>query len=169
MRLPEPQGLYLDRSKTVSFTFDGKTYQGFDGDTIASALAANNTQVLSRSFKYHRPRGILTMAGHDANCLVQIADEPSARADTTPISHDLVVQAQNVFGSLKNDWGRLVEHVSRFLPVGFYYKAFYKPKGAWKYWDTVIRNFAGLGKVDVNVEPYFSDKAYRLLVVVLRD
>ena len=167
MRLPESKGLYLDRSKTISFSFDGKTYTGFDGDTIASALAANNTHVLSRSFKYHRPRGILTMAGRDANCLVQITDEPSARADTTSISQNLEVQAQNVFGSLKNDWGRLVEHVGRFLPVGFYYKAFYKPKGAWKYWDTVIRNFAGLGKVDVSAKPYASDKAYRFCDVAV--
>lgn len=167
MRLSEPQGLYLNRSKTISFTFDGKTYKGFDGDTVASALAANNAQVLSRSFKYHRPRGILTMTGRDANCLVQIADEPSARADTTPISQALEVQAQNVFGSLKNDWGRLVEHVGRFLPVGFYYKAFYKPKGAWKYWDTVIRNFAGLGKADVSAKPYASDKAYRFCDVAV--
>ena len=167
MRLPEPQGLYLDRSKTISFTFDGKTYKGFDGDTVASALAAYNAQVLSRSFKYHRPRGILTMAGRDANCLVQIADEPSARADTTTIVQGLEIQAQNVFGSLKNDWGRLVEHVGRFLPVGFYYKAFYKPKGAWKYWDTIIRNFAGLGKVDVNAKPYSSDKAYRFCDVAV--
>ena len=160
MRLLEPKGLYLDRSKTISFTFDGKTYKGFQGDSIASALAANNTLLLSRSFKYHRPRGILSMAGRDANALVQVNDEPSVRADTAPISQGLKVQAQNVFGSLKNDRGRFVELFGRFLPVGFYYKAFYKPKGVWKYWDTVIRNFAGLGKVDVNAKPYISDKAY---------
>ncbi len=167
MRLPESKGLYLDRSKTISFTFDGKTYKGFYGDTIASALAANNIQVLSRSFKYHRPRGILTMAGRDANCLVQIADEPSARADTTLISQDLEVQAQNVFGSLNNDWGRLIEHLGKFLPVGFYYKAFYKPKGAWKYWDNIIRNFAGLGKIEATAKPYASDKAYRFCDVAI--
>lgn len=167
MRLPDSKGLYLDRSKTISFNFDGKNYQGYQGDTIASALAASDQRLLSRSFKYHRPRGILTMAGRDANSLVQIADEPSARADTYPISDGLEVQAQNVFGSLENDWGKLVELVSRFLPVGFYYKAFYKPKGIWKYWDTVIRNFAGLGKVDVNARPYSSDKAYRFCDVAI--
>ena len=109
MRLLEPKGLYLDRSKTISFTFDGKTYKGFQGDSIASALAANNTLLLSRSFKYHRPRGILSVAGRDANALVQVNDEPSVRADTAPISQGLKVQAQNVFGSLKNDRGRCVE------------------------------------------------------------
>ena len=167
MRLPEPKGLYLDRSKSISFSFNGKNYQGFSGDTIASALAANNERLLSRSFKYHRPRGILTMAGRDANSLVQINDEPSARADIYPITDGLEVQPQNIFGSLDNDWGKLVELVGRFLPVGFYYKAFYKPKGIWKYWDTVIRNFAGLGKVDLNSAPYISDKAYRFCDVAV--
>lgn len=167
MRLPEPKGLYLDRSKSICFSFNGKNYQGFSGDTIASALAANNERLLSRSFKYHRPRGILTMSGRDANSLVQINDEPSARADIYPITEGLEVQAQNIFGSLENDWGKLVELVGRFLPVGFYYKAFYKPKGIWKYWDTVIRNFAGLGKVDLNSVPYISDKAYRFCDVAV--
>lgn len=167
MRLPEPKGLYLDRSKTITFNFDGKTYQGFSGDTVASGLAANNQRLLSRSFKYHRPRGILTMAGRDSNTLVQINDEPSARADTYPITEGLEVHAQNVFGSLEKDWGTLVERIARFLPVGFYYKAFYKPKGIWKFWDNIIRNFAGLGIVDTSATPYKSDKAYRFCDVAV--
>ena len=167
MRLPEPKGSYLDRTKIVEFKFNGKSYAGYQGDTIASALAANNERLLSRSFKYHRPRGILTMAGRDANSFVQIGDEPSARADTYPISDGLEVHAQNFFGSIENDWGRLIELVGRFLPVGFYYKAFYKPKGIWKYWDTVIRNFAGLGKVDLDSVPYHSDKAYQFCDVAV--
>lgn len=167
MRLPKPKGLYLDRSKTITFVFAGKHYQGLQGDSIASALAANNERLLSRSFKYHRPRGILTMAGRDANTLVQVEDEPNVRADTYAITEGLEVFAQNVYGSLENDWGRFIEHIGRFLPVGFYYKAFYKPKGIWKYWDTIIRNFAGLGKVDVNATPYASDKAYRFCDVVV--
>ncbi len=167
MRLPEPKGLYLDRKKLINFSFEGKSYQGFYGDTVASSLAANNQRLLSRSFKYHRARGILTMAGRDSNTLVQINDEPSARADTYPITEGLEVYAQNVFGSLEKDWGSLVESISRFLPVGFYYKAFYKPKGIWKFWDNVIRNFAGLGTVDTNSTPYKSDKAYRFCDVAV--
>lgn len=167
MRLPEPKGLYLDRDKLINFKFDGKNYQGYYGDTVASGLAANNQRLLSRSFKYHRPRGILTMAGRDANTLVQINDEPNARADTYPITEGLNVQVQNVFGSLNRDWGSLVESVARFLPVGFYYKAFYKPKGIWKYWDHVIRNFTGLGVVDTTATPYDSDKAYRFCDVAI--
>ena len=167
MRLPEPKGLYLDRSKLINFNFDGKSYQGFSGDTVASSLAANNQRLLSRSFKYHRPRGILTMAGRDSNTLVQIKDEPSARADTYPISEGLEVHAQNIFGSLEKDWGTFVESIARFLPVGFYYKAFFKPKGIWKFWDNIIRNFAGLGVVDTNATPYNSDKAYRFCDVAV--
>lgn len=167
MRLPEPKGLYLDRSEIINFNFDGKSYQGFAGDTVASGLAANNQRLLSRSFKYHRPRGILTMAGRDSNTLVQINDEPSARADTYPITEGLEIHAQNVFGSLERDWGTLVESVARFLPVGFYYKAFYKPKGIWKFWDNIIRHFAGLGIVDTTATPYKSDKAYRFCDVAV--
>lgn len=167
MRLPEPAGLYLDRSKIIGFNFNGKAYQGFAGDTVASGLAANNQRLLSRSFKYHRPRGILTMAGRDANTFVQIADEPSARADTHPITEGLMVHAQNVFGTLDKDMGAMVELFARFLPVGFYYKAFYKPKGVWKYWDKLIRNFAGLGVVDTTATPYTSDKAYRFCDVAI--
>lgn len=167
MRLSKPNGLYLDRSQLLSFQFNGKTYQGFQGDTIASALAANGVKLLSRSFKYHRPRGIFTMAGRDTNSLVQVEDEPNVRADIYPIHNELKVQAQNIIGSLENDWGRFIELVSQFLPVGFYYKAFYKPKGAWKYWDRIIRKIAGIGKVDVNAKSYNSDKAYRFCDVVV--
>lgn len=167
MRLPEQKGLYIDRSKTISFTFDSKIYEGFQGDTVASALAANSIKLLSRSFKYHRPRGILSMTGSDANTFIQIDDEPSARADKFSIYQGLNAHPQNFYGTLNNDWGRLIELFGRFLPVGFYYKAFYKPKGAWKYWDTIIRNFAGLGKVSLSSKPYKSDKAYRFCDVAI--
>ena len=75
-RLPAPAGTLLDRAKPIAFRFDGQSYTGFEGDTIASALAANGVSLLSRSFKYHRPRGLLSAAGHDANSLVQIGAEP---------------------------------------------------------------------------------------------
>ena len=103
MRLSAPAGLLLDRTKPISFRFAGEKVEGFAGDTIASALAANGISVLSRSFKYHRPRGILTMAGQDANSLVQLPDEPNVLADIHPISPGLEVTAQNVKGSLAHD------------------------------------------------------------------
>ncbi|MDH3738051.1 MAG: 2Fe-2S iron-sulfur cluster-binding protein, partial [Alphaproteobacteria bacterium] len=80
-RLDAPFGRFIDRDKTLSFTFDGKTNRGYDGDVIASALAASDRWVISRSFKYHRPRAVFSMAGHDANAKVQVASEPNVSAD----------------------------------------------------------------------------------------
>ncbi|MBT7951240.1 MAG: FAD-dependent oxidoreductase [Gammaproteobacteria bacterium] len=167
MRLLQSTGLYLDRSKTISFQFNGQSFQGFQGDTIASALAANNCKLLSRSFKYHRPRGILSMSGQDSNTLVQIGDEPNVRADTRAIEEGMQVQAQNVIGSLEKDYGSLIGLIGRFLPVGFYYKAFYKPKGAWRYWEKLIRRMAGLGKIDPGSEIEYTDKQYRFTDVTV--
>ncbi|MBX9605668.1 MAG: (2Fe-2S)-binding protein, partial [Gammaproteobacteria bacterium] len=147
LRLPPPWGARIDRGRTVTFRFDGDTYRGLAGDTIASALAANGVRTVSRSFKYHRPRGILSLAGNDANLLVQVGPEPNVRADTRLIEPGLVVSAQNVFGSARRDFGRAIEALSRFLPVGFYYHAFYKPGRAWRLWEPIIRRLAGLGHV----------------------
>ncbi|MFO1353093.1 MAG: FAD-dependent oxidoreductase, partial [Gammaproteobacteria bacterium] len=160
-RLPAPAGLLIDRSKPLAFSFEGKHYFGFQGDTIASALAANGVWLLSRSFKYHRPRGILTMAGQDANTLVQLPDEPNVRADRHPLSAGLRVMGQNYNGSLEHDRDRLNEKFARLLPVGFYYKAFFRPKGVWqKIWEPYFRKKAGLGKVNFNAHHGYYDKAY---------
>ncbi len=159
-RLAPQPGERIDRSETVTFAFEGETHQGYAGDTIASALAANGEWILSRSFKYRRPRGVLTMAGQDANTLVQLPEEPNVLADTVAIRDGLEVRGQNYDGSLKNDYGAAMGLFGRFLPVGFYYKAFYKPKGAWKYWEPVVRNRAGLGKVNLYAEHHYYDKAY---------
>ncbi|WP_315981739.1 2Fe-2S iron-sulfur cluster-binding protein [Aliamphritea spongicola] len=94
-------GLLVDRSKTVSFSFDGREFKGFAGDTIASALAANGQWLISRSFKYHRPRGALTMAGQDANTLVQLPSDPNVLADRETIRDGLNVSGQNFTGSLE--------------------------------------------------------------------
>ena len=167
MRLDNPYGLYLERDKSISFQFDGQAYKGYEGDTIASALAANSVKLIARSFKYHRPRGILSMAGQDGNTLVQVGDEPGVRADSRAIEEGMIVAAQNVNGSLDNDYGRFIELFSRFLPVGFYYKAFYKPRGAWRYWEPIIRRMAGLGKVDVRSQSDYTDKQYRFADVAV--
>ena len=148
VRLPGPYGALIDRQQAIRFRFDGECYTGYVGDSIASALAANGVRILSRSFKYHRPRGIYALAGNDANCLVQIGPEPNVRADARAIEAGLVVCAQNVAGNLSHDWGRVVEYLSRFLPVGFYYHAFYKPGRAWRFWEPIIRRMAGLGRVE---------------------
>ena len=159
-RLPAPAGASIDRDRTVEFSFEGNRYAGFAGDTIASALLANGVTALSRSFKYHRPRGVLTGCGQDANTLVQIGDESGVLADRRPIEQGMAVTAQNVFGSLDSDHGAWIGRLGRFLPVGFYYKAFYKPRALWPYWEKVIRRLAGLGTVNLEARHGYYDKQY---------
>jgi sarcosine oxidase, subunit alpha len=166
-RLPAPYGLLLDRDKNITFSFEGKTYQGVAGDNIASALAANGRWLLSRSFKYHRPRGVLTMAGQDANTLMQLPAEPNVLADRKPIKPDMKVSGQNYSGSLERDRGALLGRFSKFMPVGFYYKAFFRPKGAWEKWARVIRRQAGLGVIDQGHQPDYFDKQYLFYDVVV--
>ena len=159
-RLPAPMGLLIDRNQPLDFTFDGKPYQGFAGDSIASALLANGRFLLSRSFKYHRPRGPLTMAGQDANTLVQLPSEPNVLADSHLLESGVQVTGQNFNGSLDNDKDAYLGKFSKFMPVGFYYRSFYKPKGAWKLWEPIIRKKAGLGVLDLKFQPEYYDKAY---------
>lgn len=158
-RLPAPFGRSIDRSRPIAFTFEGRESIGYEGDNIASALAADDQWILSRSFKFRRPRGVLTMAGQDANTLVQIGSEPNVLADRRGIEPALAVSAQNYDGSLEADRGAIIELFARFLPVGFYYKAFYK-HGSWKHWERIIRNRAGLGKVDTYAHHGYFDKQY---------
>lgn len=159
-RLPAPMGLLIDRNQRLDFSFDGNPYQGFAGDTIASALLANGRFLLSRSFKYHRPRGPLTMAGQDANTLVQLPSEPNVLADSHLLENGVQVTGQNFNGSLDNDKDAYLGKFSKFMPVGFYYRSFYKPKGAWKLWEPIIRKKAGLGVLDLKFQPEYYDKAY---------
>ncbi|ELS43234.1 2Fe-2S iron-sulfur cluster-binding protein [Pseudomonas syringae] len=159
-RLPAPMGLLIDRTRPLTFSFDGKTYQGLQGDSIASALLANGRFLLSRSFKYHRPRGPLTMAGQDANSLIQLPHEPNVMADTVALQEGLQATGQNFSGSLDNDRDAYLGKFSKFMPVGFYYRSFYKPKGMWKVWEPIIRKKAGLGVLDLTFQPEYYDKAY---------
>ena len=166
-RLPAPYGLLINREQPIRFSFENKTYQGLAGDSIASALAANDQWLLSRSFKYHRPRGALTMAGQDANTMVQLPSNPNALADKELISEGLQVMGQNYSGSLENDRGSILGLFSRFLPVGFYYKAFFKPRGMWEKWVKLIRKKAGLGIINQQLEADYYDKQYKFYDVVV--
>ena len=166
-RLPAPFGALIDRQQAINFRFEKQSYQGFAGDTIASALAANNQWLLSRSFKYHRPRGVLTMAGQDANSMIQLPSDPNALADRVAISDGLEVMGQNYSGSLNRDSGALLGLVSKFLPVGFYYKAFFKPRGMWEKWAPLIRKKAGLGVIDQQYQPEYYDKQYQFYDVAI--
>ena len=154
-------GLLIDRKRPLSFSFDGKLYSGFEGDVIASALYAEGRTLLSRSFKYHRPRGVLTMSGQDANTMVQVGAEPNVRADQHAIADGMAVQSINRFGSLDHDLFAAMGLFGRFLPVGFYYKTFYWPRGVWQHvFERPIRIMAGLGTLKPGAPHKYYDKAY---------
>src|SRR6266481_5060944 len=113
-RLPFSPSQTLNRQKTFTFTFNNKEYSAFEGDTIASALAAAGVTTFSRSFKYHRQRGLLCAAGHCPNCLVQVADEPNVRSCATPAKPGLAVRSQNAWPSLDTDVMSLTQLGDRF-------------------------------------------------------
>lgn len=167
-RLDEPVGSLIDRTRPLSFTFEGRRLTGCAGDTVASALMANGVRLLSRSFKYHRPRGVLTMAGQDANTLVQLPDEPNVLADRHPLAEGLEVLGQNYSGTLEADRDSRIGRFSRLLPVGFYYKAFYRPEGVWeRLWEPFFRRKAGLGRVDPAAKPHRHDKIHEFCDVAV--
>ncbi len=151
MRLsPQPREL-IDRSSRVLFTFDGKAAGGYPGDTIGSALFASGQRTFSRSFKYHRPRGLLCCSGHCPNCLMTVDGVPNVRVCVEPIRAGAVVEAQNVWGSLDRDVLALTDKIGGpFTPVGFYYRTMIRPRFMWPLYEKVLRNLAGLGKVDEN-------------------
>ena len=159
-RLPAPWGSVIKREQRISFQFEGKDYQGYEGDSLASALAANGQWLLSRSFKYHRPRAAITFAGLDANSYVQVGDLPNVLADMLPLSAGLSAVGQNYLGSLHRDHAVHAGLLSRFLPVGFYYRAFFRPQGIWHLWERFFRHAAGLGKINCNADASYFDKQY---------
>lgn len=159
-RLNAPMGLLIDRSKPIDFTFEGINFNGFEGDTIASALVGCDRWLMSRSFKYHRPRGPLTMAGQDANSLLQLGGEPNVLADRHDLKQGMKVNGQNYTGTLDHDRDAILGYFSRFMPVGFYYRTFFRPLGIWDSWETFLRSKAGLGKLDLLFKPEYYDKKY---------
>ncbi len=146
-RLPEQPGERIDRALQLRFEFDGKTVCAFGGDTIASALFAEGRRTFSRSFKYHRPRGLLCCAGQCPNCLVQVDGAPGVRACTEPVRDGMRVEHMNAVPSLDFDAMRATDLVGRpFTPPGFYYKTFIRPRRLWPLYEKVLRHAAGLGR-----------------------
>ena len=143
----------LERDRSLSFTFDGRSHRGLAGDTIGSALAAAGIEVLSRSFKYHRPRGLLCCAGRCPNCLVEVDGRPNVRACTVPVRDGMRVRSQNAWPSRRWDLMALTGWFDRFLPIGFYYKTFIRPRSLWPLYERVLRHAAGLGRVDPASRP----------------
>ena len=162
-RLPPVPGELIDRSRTVEFAFEGRPVSAYAGDTISSALLANDVHVLGRSFKYHRPRGVLSAAGHDVNAMMQVRTPgqslPNVRADLARVESGWQVTAVNTQGGLRHDRRRVLDHLGRFLPVGFYYKAFHG-KHLFPYWERMFRRLTGLGEVDLTAARQPTPKRY---------
>ncbi|WP_333828941.1 sarcosine oxidase subunit alpha family protein [Pararhodobacter sp.] len=149
-RLPAG-GRLINRSKPLTFTFNGKQFQGFEGDTLASALLANDQLLVGRSFKYHRPRGIMAAGAEEPNALMGLNEgarfEPNQRATTTELFAGLKATSQNHWPSLEFDIGAVNNAFARFLTAGFYYKMFIHPRPFWKHiYEPFIRRTAGLGR-----------------------
>lgn len=149
----------INRAKPVHFSFDGKTYQGYEGDTLASALLAHGVHLMGRSFKYHRPRGVLTAGSEEPNALVTVIRDgsrttPNLRATQVEIYDGLQATSQNRFPSLSFDVGEVNDLLAPFLGAGFYYKTFMHPRGAWeKLYEPFIRRAAGLGEAPKEPDP----------------
>jgi sarcosine oxidase subunit alpha len=152
-RLPGAVGDELRPSEVIAFRFDGHRHSGLGGDTVASALVADGVDVLSRSFKYHRPRGVLCASGRCPNCLVDVDGEPNVRACVTPIAPGMTVRSQNAWPSVRRDLLSLVGRFDRFLPIGFYYKTFIRPRRLWPLYEAVLRRIGGLGRIDITARP----------------
>ncbi|MBU3261220.1 sarcosine oxidase subunit alpha family protein [Roseovarius sp. PS-C2] len=144
-------GRLLNKGRALDFTFNGKRFKGVEGDTLASALLANDQMMVGRSFKYHRPRGIVASGGEESNALVGLGEdakfEPNQRVTTTELFDGLTCTSQNHWPSLEFDIGAVNSKLARFLPAGFYYKTFMFPRPFWKHiYEPFIRQSAGLGK-----------------------
>jgi sarcosine oxidase subunit alpha len=150
---------WLDRAAVLSFEFEGEKYRGFAGDTISSALAAAGVPYVARSFKYHRRRHILSFANHDSNTLFQVDGVPNVRGDVTALRNGMRVFAVNTFGGLKRDRARFLDSMARWLPVGFYYKAFHS-KRWFPRWETMFRALTGLGAVSLDAPRENTPKRY---------
>jgi sarcosine oxidase subunit alpha len=164
----------IDRSKPLSFTFDGRLYQGFQGDTLASALIANGVHLVGRSFKYHRPRGFLAAGSEEPNALVDIdrgngRSAPNLRATQVELYGGLVAKSQNRWPSLGFDISAINDLAPPgLIGAGFYYKTFMAPAGAWhKLYEPFIRRAAGLGKAPQSPDPDHYSQRYAFCDVLV--
>ena len=158
-------GSRIDRSRILSFTFDGRRMYGHPGDTLASALLANGVHLVGRSFKYHRPRGIISAGPEEPNALVTVGEdalvEPNARATTVELYDGLVARSQNAWPSVRFDFGATTGLVSGLFPAGFYYKTFLGSAKIWtRLYEPVIRRLAGLGPAPTAPDPDHYDKVH---------
>jgi NADPH-dependent 2,4-dienoyl-CoA reductase/sulfur reductase-like enzyme len=167
-----PSGGHIDRSQALRFRFDGEAATGFAGDTLASALLAKGTRIVGRSFKYHRPRGILSAGSEEPNALVELRSgarrEPNTKATTIELYEGLEARSQNHWPSLKFDVLAVNSLLSTIFVAGFYYKTFMWPSSFWeKLYEPIIRRAAGLGRgADVG-DPDHYEHAYAFCDVLV--
>lgn len=155
----------IDRNKPINFTFNGKPFEGYAGDTLASALLANKQILVARSFKYHRPRGVFSAGSEEPNALITLRSgahqEPNVKATVAELYNGLTARSQNHRGSLKHDLMAVNDLFSPFLTAGFYYKTFMWPKVFWeKIYEPIIRSSAGLGELSGQDDPDQYDKGF---------
>jgi sarcosine oxidase subunit alpha len=162
----------INRTAPVEFSFNGKRFKGFQGDTLAAGLLANDQVMVGRSFKYHRPRGIVASGPEEPNALVNLGSgarlEPNQRTTTTELFDGLESTSQNHWPSLEFDVGVVNNYAARFLPAGFYYKTFIHPRPAWKHvFEPFIRRAAGLGKAPTEGDADRYEQAYAFCDVLV--
>ena len=160
MRLDHRPGEVIDRGRELTFTWNGEEYPAYGGDTIISALAACGERIFSRSFKYHRPRGLLTASFLDPGCMVQVDDEPNVRGAHRRVEPGMVVSPQGVWPSLEYDVKSANRAFGRFLSAGFYYKTFIKPRRLWPLYRRMLRRFSAGGRVSAGPAQGYFDKRY---------
>ncbi len=162
----------IDRTKPLRFRFDGRDYAGYKGDTLASALLANDVRLVGRSFKYHRPRGVLTAGSEEPNALVEVLgaknQTPNVRATVQEVFEGLVTQSQNRLGTLRFDLLAVNDYLAPFLSAGFYYKTFMWPRAFWEgLYEPVIRRAAGLGSLSGKHDEGVYEKAFAFCDVLV--
>jgi sarcosine oxidase subunit alpha len=167
-----PGGGLIDRSRAVMASFDGKPLAGFAGDTLASALLANGQRLVGRSFKYHRPRGILTAGSEEPNALVELRAgarrEPNTRATTVELFDGLAATSQNRWPLLRFDLMALTGLIAPLIPAGFYYKTFMWPAALWeRVYEPLIRRAAGLGRAAGEADPDHYEQAFAFCDVLV--
>ena len=167
-RLPAASHHLTDRDRPVIFEFNGREFQAYEGDTIASALYGAGVRIFSRSFKYHRSRGLLCVAGACPNCLMSVDGVPNVRACATRVEAGMRVRHQNAWPSQERDFLSILDRFGTLMPVGFYYKTFHTPKLFWKAARPIIRQVAGLGRVgqDPNPGPHHHEFRHAEVAVV---
>ncbi len=147
-RLTQLPTLRINPAKNLPFMYRGKKYQGVSGDTVATALYANEVRIFSRSIKYHRPRGLYSLDGECGNCLMAVDGLPNVQAETTPLLGGMSIEPQNVRGNPEWDVMGIMDQLDWAMPAGFYYQRFHKPYKLWPFFQNRIRKLAGTGKID---------------------